>query len=67
MPSMISSLAPGIAFAVARPPDVATILSRAPWITSVGASIRRSDFVRFPVFTIAPSWRAGPAGLWPRS
>ena len=40
MPSIIISRAPGIALAVARPPDGRIILSTVPWMTSVGALIR---------------------------
>ena len=36
MPSMIRSFAPGIAFAVVRPPDGRTSLSSAPWMTVAG-------------------------------
>ena len=43
MPSISSSRAPGMAFAVARPPDGRTRRSDLPWITSVGALIPRSS------------------------
>jgi hypothetical protein len=55
MPSIIISRAPGIAFAVARPPEGRIILSTLPWITSVGAVIVRSSGVLSPVAVIAPS------------
>ncbi len=38
-----------------------------PWITSVGAVIVRSSFVRSPDLRMAASWRPVPAGLVPRS
>ena len=57
MPSIIISLAPGIAFAVALPPEGLIILSTVPWMTSVGALILPSFLVRSPEATIAPSWR----------
>ncbi len=37
MPSIVTSRAPAIAAAVARPPDGRIILSFVPWITTVGA------------------------------
>ncbi len=40
MPSIIISSAPGIARAVARPPEGETSGSTLPWITSVGAVMR---------------------------
>jgi hypothetical protein len=55
IPSISISRAPGIAFAVALPPDGLTILSTVPWMTSVGALIRRSASVRSPEAMIAPS------------
>ena len=67
MPSIISSRAPGIARAVARPPDVGTIRSLLPWMTSVGTVIVRSSGVRSPEWMIAASWRAPAAGFIPRS
>ena len=42
MPSIIISLAPGIALAVALPPEGLIILSTVPWMTSVGALISAS-------------------------
>ena len=48
MPSTISSRAPRIARAVARPPEGPTSRSAVPWITSVGAVMRRSSGVRLP-------------------
>ena len=36
MPLISTSFAPGIAFAVARPPDGRTSLSSAPWMTVAG-------------------------------
>ena len=67
MPSISSSRAPGMARAVARPPDGGTSLSLVPWMTSVGATMVRSSGVRSPEAAIAASWRAVPAGLIPRS
>ena len=67
MPSIFISFAPGIALAVALPPDGLTSLSRVPWMTRVGTLIWRSFGVRSPVAMIAPSWRPGPRGSWPRS
>ena len=67
MPSIVSSRAPGIARAVARPPEGETRRSAVPWMTSVGTRIWRSSFVRLPEAMIAASWRAMPAGLRPRS
>ena len=40
MPAIIISSAPGIARAVARPPEGATSGSAVPWMTSVGAVMR---------------------------
>ena len=57
MPSISSSRAPGIAFAVARPPEGLIILSTVPWMTRVGTRIVRSCSVRSAEATIAPSWR----------
>jgi hypothetical protein len=67
MPSISTSRAPGIAFAVALPPETGTSLSAVPWMTTVGAVIVRSSGVRSPDAMIAASWRIGPAGLRPRS
>jgi hypothetical protein len=67
MPSIVSMRAPGIARAVARPPDSGTRRSLVPWTTSVGAMIVRSSGVRSPDAMIAASWRALPAGFSPRS
>ena len=67
MPSISSSLAPGIARAVARAPEGGTSLSAAPWMTSVGAVIVRRSGVRSPEAMMAASWRAVPAGRIPRS
>ena len=55
MPFTIISLAPGIARAVARPPDGLTSLSELPWITSVGARTPCSCSVRSPEAMIAAS------------
>ena len=66
MPSISSSRAPGIAFAVARPPDGETSLSALPWMTSVGAVIHLSIGVRSPDARIAAICRPVPAGLSPR-
>ena len=57
MPSIIISRAPGIALAVALPPEGRIILSTVPWMTRVGAVILLSVLVRSPEATIAPSWR----------
>ena len=67
MPSIVISRAPGIARAVALPPDGATSRSASPWITSVGTWIDASIGERSPDAMIAASWRALPAGLMPRS
>ena len=63
MPATMTSRAPGMAAAVARPPDGRTILSFVPWITTVGAVMPRSSAVRSPAARIAASWRPAPAGL----
>ena len=60
MPSISTSRAPGIALAVSRPPEGRTIRSLVPWITTVGAVIRRTSAVRSPAARIAASWRAPP-------
>ena len=57
MRGTIISRAPGIARAVARPPESATSGSASPWITSVGTSIVFSSAVRSPEARIAASWR----------
>jgi len=67
MPSISSSRAPGIALAVARPPEGRTSGSCVPWMTSVGAVIVASCSRRSPEAMIAASWRMAPAGLRPRS
>ena len=67
MPSIVTSRAPGIAFAVARPPEGATSLSFVPWMTTVGTRIRARSAVRSPEAMIAASWRPEPAGSCPRS
>ena len=67
MPSIIISRAPGIAFAVALPPEGRTILSTVPWMTNVGAMIFLSVLVRSPEATIAPSWRPPALTSNPRS
>jgi hypothetical protein len=66
-PSISTSRAPGIAFAVALPPETGTSLSAVPWMTTVGAVIVRSSGVRSPDAMIAASWRVEPAGFRPRS
>ena len=53
MPSIFSRRAPGMARAVARPPEGATSLSAVPWMTSVGAVMWRSSAVRSPEATMA--------------
>ena len=60
MPSIIVSFAPGMARAVARPPEGEISGSTLPWITSVGAVIRSSSALRSPEATIAASWRPVP-------
>ncbi len=67
IPGTITSRAPGIAAAVARPPDGITSRSSSPWITVVGTRSSRSNGVRSWATTIAPSWRSEPAGWMPRS
>src|SRR4051812_10772176 len=66
MSSIISSFAPLIALAVARPPEGLTKRSSLPWITSVGAVMRPSRFLRLPSAVIAPSCRPVPATFTPR-
>src|SRR5215217_513815 len=56
-----------MARAVARPPDGRTSRSALPWMTSVGALIRRRSLTRLPADWIAASWRPEPAALAPRS
>jgi len=58
---------PGMAFAVARPPEGETSLSFVPWITTVGTRIRARSVDRSPEAMIAASWRPEPAGSCPRS
>ena len=67
MPSILTSRAPGIAFAVARPPEGLTSLSLVPWMTTVGTREPAQPAVRSPEAMIAASWRPEPAGLRPRS
>ena len=67
MPSIIIRRAPGIAFAVARPPDGLTSGSRVPWMTALGTWTWCRASVRSPEAMIACSWRATPAAQWPRS
>ena len=55
MPLIIISDASGIARAVARPPEGPTSLSALPWITSVGARMPCSSWVRSPEAMIAAS------------
>ena len=68
MPSIFTSRAPGIAFAVARPPEGL----HEPVLGAVDddgrhARSRRRRGVRSPEAMIAASWRPEPAGLRPRS
>jgi hypothetical protein len=58
---MSSRRAPGMARAVARPPEGRTSRSAVPWMTSVGAVILASAAVRSPEARIAASWRLLPA------
>jgi hypothetical protein len=67
MPAIGTKRAPGIALAVARPPEGLTSRSTVPWTTTVGTSSPRSFSVRSPEAMIAASWRPDPAGLRPRS
>ena len=67
MPSIMSRRAPGMARAVARPPEGATSLSAVPWMTRVGAVMWRSSAVRSPEARMAASWRVTEPGSWPRS
>ena len=48
MPGMTMSSAPGIAFAVARPPETSISGSSSPWITSAGARTDARSLVRSP-------------------
>ena len=57
MPSISTSRAPGIASAVARPPDGVTSRSRVPWMTTVGALIVAQ--LRRAVAATSRSRRAG--------
>ena len=67
MPSMSSSSAPGIAAAVARPPETCTILSASPWTTRAGTWTACSFGARSGWVRIATIWRRTPAPLTPRS
>ena len=67
MPSTSSSSAPGIAAAVARPPETWTILSARPWITRAGTRRPRSRALRLRWIRIASIWRITPEVLTPRS
>ena len=67
MPSKITSFAPGMAAAVARPPLMSLILSSVPCLTSVGTRSSRKRSVRSPEATTATAWRSMPTGSWPRS
>ena len=62
MPSITSSFAPGIAAAVALPPETSIRGSSTPWITNAGTSNRPSASVRSPDARIATSCRAVPSG-----
>src|SRR4051812_3406884 len=64
--SSSSSRAPGIALAVAFPPDGEISLSSLPWITTVGAVTRARRRLRLRSAVIAASWRPVPAMLTPR-
>jgi len=57
----------GIARAVARPPDLRTSLSSAPWMTETGIRSFASCGVRSRSAMIAPSCRDEPLGSCPRS
>ncbi len=67
MPSMSSSSAPGMAAAVARPPETCTILSARPWTTSAGIFRARSLADRLGWVRIAIIWRRVPLAVTPRS
>ena len=67
MPGTRRSSAPGIAFAVARPPETWTIRSLSPWTTVVGTRTSASRLVRFGWVTIASICRTDPLKLTPRS
>jgi hypothetical protein len=67
MPGTSSSCAPGIAWAVERPPEVWTIRSFIPWMTVAGILSARSARARFGWVSTAIMCRITPAGLSPRS
>ena len=59
MPSITTSSAPGIAAAVASPPETSISASSAPWTTTVGVRSRRSSAVRSGDATIAAELARG--------
>ena len=63
MSGYMTSRAPGMAFAVAMPPDGVTSGSTRPWITKVGAVTEPRARVRSGLAAIAMVWRAVPAGV----
>ena len=67
MPSTSTSSAPGIAAAVARPPDTCTILSARPCTTRLGTRSPRSRGSRSGWVRIATICRSVPAALTPWS
>ena len=67
MPSIMTRRAPGIAFAVARPPEGCTSVVGGAVDDHRGRADRPQAAVRLPEAMIAASWRAAPAGSPPRS
>ena len=67
MPSITRSSAPGMARAVARPPETCTILSAVPCTTAVGIRSEARARDRFGWFRIASIWRITPLAETPRS
>ncbi len=67
IPSMTSSSAPGMARAVARPPETCTILSAVPCTTAAGILNEARDLDRLGWFRIAAIWRSTPLADTPRS
>ncbi len=62
MPGITTSFAPGIAAAVASPPETPIRGSSSPWITTVGTRISAKRSVRSPERMIAIVWRTVPLG-----
>jgi hypothetical protein len=67
LPSTRTRREPGMASAVARPPDGATSRSAVPWMTTVGTVTLRRSVVRSLAAMMAASWRPGPAASIPRA